>query len=346
MNWCDRLSGVTNACLPPQPSGNFIHLDPRDKLTPLVFIVPHEGTIEMDKFVEMRTFAAVVDAGSFVGAADSLDMSKAAVSRYIGDLEARLGVRLLQRTTRRLSLTDEGDVFYARCKELLGGIDEAEAEITSRSGEAIGSLRVTVPVSFGLLHLAELWGQFKALHPKVILDVTLADRVVDLVEEGFDLAIRIATLPSSSLICRKLSSTRMVLCASPEYLKRAGSPRHPSELGGHSVLAFSYWSARDEWSFVGPEGPVSVKTFPCIRSNNGDVCRAGALQHQGIILQPTFIVGADLASGALTELLPEFKAGELGIYAVYGSRKHVSPKVRMLLELLVDWLKTPRWEYQ
>ncbi|RYF36939.1 MAG: molybdopterin molybdenumtransferase MoeA [Comamonadaceae bacterium] len=229
---------------------------------------------------------------------------------------------------------------------MMGARETAPVYLKARSGEAIGSLRVTVPVSFGLLHLAELWGQFKALHPKVILDVTLADRVVDLVEEGFDLAIRIATLPSSSLICRKLSSTRMVLCASPEYLKRAGSPRHPSELGGHSVLAFSYWSARDEWSFVGPEGPVSVKTFPCIRSNNGDVCRAGALQHQGIILQPTFIVGADLASGALTELLPEFKAGELGIYAVYGSRKHVSPKVRMLLELLVEWLKTPRWDYQ
>lgn len=117
-------------------------------------------------------------------------------------------------------------------------------------------------------------------------------------------------------------------------------------MGAHSVLAFSYWSERDEWSFAGPEGTVSVKTHPCIRSNNGDICRAGALQHQGIILQPTFIVGADLASGALVEILPEYKAGELGIYAVYGSRKHLSPKVRLLLELLVEWCKAPSWNSQ
>lgn len=297
----------------------------------------------MDKFLEMRTFASVVDAGSFVGAASALEMSKAAVSRYVGDLESRLGVRLLRRTTRSLSLTEEGDVFYARCKDLLGSIDEAEAEITSRSGEAFGSLRVTVPVSFGILHLAELWGRFKADHPKVTLDVTLSDRVVDLVDEGFDLAIRIATLPSSSLISRKLSSTRMVLCASPEYLKNAGTPTHPRELAGHSVLAYSYWSARDEWAFVGPEGAVTVTTHPCIRSNNGDICRAGALQHQGIVLQPTFIVGADLASGALVELMPQYQAGELGIYAMYGSRKHVSPKVRLLIDLLVEWFKVSRW---
>ena len=297
----------------------------------------------MDKFLEMRTFAAVVDAGSFVGAAAALTMSKAAVSRYVGDLETRLGVRLLNRTTRSLSLTEEGDVFHTRCRELLSGIDEAEAEITARSGEASGALRVTVPVSFGILHLAELWGHFKAKHPKVTLDVTLSDRAVDLVDEGFDLAIRIARLPSSSLICRKLSSTRMVLCASPKYLKKAGRPKHPSELAAHSILAFSYWSARDEWTFDGPDGPVSVTTHPCIRSNNGDVCRAGALQHQGIILQPTFIVGPDLASGALVELMPAFQAGTLGVYVMYGSRKHVSPKIRLLIDSMVEWFKVPRW---
>ncbi len=297
----------------------------------------------MNKFLEMRTFAAVVDAGSFVGAAEALDMSKAAVSRYVGDLEARLGVRLLRRTTRSLSLTEEGDVFYARCRELLAGVDEAEAEITSRSGEAVGSLRVTVPVSFGILHLAGLWGRFKADNSKVALDVTLSDRVVDLVDEGFDLAIRIATLPNSSLICRKLSSTRMVLCASPEYLAKSGTPVHPRELSQHAVLAYSHWSARDEWSFEGPEGTVTVSTHPCIRSNNGDICRAGALQNQGIILQPTFIVGADIASGALVELMPDYQAGELGIYAMYGSRKQVSPKVRLLIDLLVDWFKVSRW---
>jgi DNA-binding transcriptional LysR family regulator len=291
----------------------------------------------------MRTFKAVVDAGSFVKASDGLGMSKAAVSRYVADLESRLGVRLLNRTTRRLSLTEEGDVFFARCTELLHGIEDAESEVTSRVGEAVGTLRVSAPVSFGILHLVELWGRFKALNPKATIDVTLSDRAVDLVEDGFDLAIRIATLPSSSLISRKLTSTRMVLCASPEYLKRAGTPRKIEELSAHAVLAFSHWSDRDDWSFDGPEGPVTVTTHPCIKTNNGDICRAGALQHQGVILQPTFIVGGDLARGTLVELLPQYRAAELNVYAIYASRQHVSPKVRLLIDMLVEWFKVPRW---
>lgn len=297
----------------------------------------------MDRLVEMHTFVGVVDAGSFVRAADALGMSKTAVSRYLSDLEARLGVRLLHRTTRKLSLTAEGDVFYARCKELLEGIEEAETEITARSGSATGLLRVTVPVSFGILHLAEVWGLFHGQHPKVYLDVTLSDRVVDLVDEGFDLAVRIATLPDSSLVSRKLSSTRIVLCASPTYLLQFGRPTHPKDLENHSILGYAHWATRDEWSFQGPEGIVSVRTRPRIRSNNGDLCRAAALQHQGITLQPTFIIGADLASGALVELMPEFQADPLGIYAMYGSRKHVSPKIRLLIDLLVEWFRVSRW---
>ena len=208
----------------------------------------------MDRFEEMRVFAAVVDAGSFVGASGALEMSKAAVSRYVAELESRLGVRLLHRTTRKLSLTPEGEVFHARCRELLGGVDEAEAEITSRSGEASGLLRINVPFSFGLLHLAPLWVEFMALHPKVTLDVTLADRVVDLVEEGFDMAVRIARLPNSSLVSRPLTSTRMVLCASPAYLHARGQPTHPSELASHDVLAYSLFSMGDQWEFTGSEG--------------------------------------------------------------------------------------------
>ena len=166
----------------------------------------------------MQTFCAVIDAGSFVKAADTLGFSKAAVSRYVRDLEERLGVRLLHRTTRRLSLTDEGDVFYARCRELLAGVEEAEAELSSRSGAARGLLRVNAPVTFGIRHLAPLWGAFRDRYPQVRLDVTLSDRVVDLIEEGYDLTIRIATLPSSTLISKRLASTRVVLCASPQYL--------------------------------------------------------------------------------------------------------------------------------
>jgi DNA-binding transcriptional LysR family regulator len=206
----------------------------------------------VDRFLEMKTFNAVVDAGSFVKAADALEMSKAAVSRYVVDMESRLGVRLLHRTTRRLSLTDEGQVFYARSKELLGELQEAEDEITSRSAAASGLLRVNAPFTFGIIHLAPLWGAFRAQNPQVTLDITLADRLVDLVEEGYDVAIRIATLESSTLVSKRLATTRIVLCASPQYLELNGTPKHPSELVNHAVISYSYFSTKDEWRFVGP----------------------------------------------------------------------------------------------
>lgn len=288
----------------------------------------------MDRFLEMQTFAAVVDAGSFVAAADSLAASKAAVSRYVGDLETRLGVRLLHRTTRRLSLTVEGQAFYDRCKELLAGLDEAEAEVSARGAAASGLLRVNAPVTFGIRHLAPLWGDFRALHPKVSLDVTLADRVVDLVEEGYDLAIRIATLASSTLVSRRLATTRMRLCASPGYLAAHGVPQHPRDLGDHAVIAYSYWSTKDEWHFDGPAGKVSVRTAPWMHSNSGDTCRALALADQGVVLQPGFLVGEDIAAGRLVELLPGYRAMELGIYAVYPTRRHVLPKLRVLIDFL------------
>ena len=235
-------------------------------------------------------------------------------------------------------------MFYARSKELLAGVDEAEAEITSRSGAASGLLRINAPFTFGILHLAPLWGVFRSQYPQVALDVTLADRVVDLVDEGYDVAIRIATLPSSTLISKRLASTRMVLCASPNYLAAHGTPQHPAELAAHAVISYSYLATRDEWHFVGPQGPVSVKTQPCIHTNNGDTCRAAALAHQGIILQPDFLVGRDLASGTLVELMPAFRALELGIYAVYPTRKHVPPKVRALIDFLAaHFAQTPAW---
>lgn len=297
----------------------------------------------MDRLEAMRVFSAVVDAGSFVAAADALGMSKAATSRHVADLEARLGVRLMHRTTRRLSLTPEGELFHARCKTVLADLEEAEAEITARTGEAIGQLKINVPVSFGLLHLAPLWADFMALHPKVVLDITLSDRVVDLVDEGYDLAVRITQMPNSTLVSRKLSSTRVVLCASPEYLAQRGMPTHPSELTRYDVLAYSLMSMGETWEFTGPEGNVRVKVNPRLRTNNGDTCRAAALQHRGIILQPTFLVGDDLASGALVELMPEYRSIEIGIYAVYPTRKHVPPKVRLLIEFLAKALESRAW---
>ena len=233
----------------------------------------------MDQFQQMRAFVAVVDSGSFVRAADVLNLSKTAVSRLVGELESRLGTRLLQRTTRKLSLTPEGEVFHERCRQLLDGVAEAEAELSAHSGEAIGQLRVNVPVSFGLLHLAPLWPAFMQLHPKVILDVTLADRLVDLVDEGYDLAVRIARLQASSLVSRQLTSTRMILCASPQYLHQHGMPAHPSEIAQHAVMAYTLLSMGDQWAFEGPQGSVSVKVTPRMRTNSGDTCVAAAVQH-------------------------------------------------------------------
>lgn len=290
----------------------------------------------MDKFQEMRAFVAVVDAGSFVRAADALNLSKTAVSRLVGELEARLGIRLLHRTTRKLSLTAEGEVFNERCRQLLDGVAEAEAELSSHSGEVIGQLRLNVPVTFGLLHLAPLWPVFMAQHPKVMLDVTLSDRLVDLVDEGYDLAVRIARLQASTLVSRQLTSTRLILCASPEYLRRHGRPKHPSDLVHHSVLAYSLLAMGDQWAFEGPGGPVTVKVTPRMRTNSGDTCCAAAVQHQGIVLQPSFLVATHLASGALVEILPQFRSIELGIYAVYPTRTHLSPKVRALVDFLVE----------
>lgn len=297
----------------------------------------------MDKFQEMRTFVAVVDAGSFVRAADALNLSKTAVSRLVGELEARLGARLLQRTTRKLSLTTEGGIFYERCRQLLDGVAEAEAELSSQSGEAIGQLRINVPVTFGLLHLAPLWPAFMALHPKVVLDVTLSDRLVDLVDEGYDLAVRIARLQASSLVSRQLTSTRLILCASPTYLQRHGTPTHPSDLAQHAVIAYSLLATGDHWTFDGAAGPVSVNVTPRMRTNSGDTCTAAALQHQGIVLQPSFLVGAHLASGALVEILPQFRSLELGVYAVYPSRKHLTPKVRVLIDFFIEAFRMRAW---
>ncbi|WP_290872894.1 LysR family transcriptional regulator [Aquabacterium sp.] len=297
----------------------------------------------MSRFEAMRAFTTVVDAGSFVRAAEVLRLSKAAVSRQVSELEAHLGVRLMQRSTRRLSLTEEGQLFYERSKELLAGLEQAEAELSSRQAEVAGTLRVNVPLSFGVQHLASLWGGFMALHPRLMLDVSLSDRVVDLVEEGFDMAVRITRMPDSVLVSRRLAGTRIVLCASPGYLRQHGEPRHPSDLARHHTLGYSYWATGDEWRLQGPEGEVSVRTRPMLRTNNGDTCLAAALADQGIILQPTFLVGEALRSGRLVELMPDYRAQEVGVYAVYPSRRHLAPKVRALVDFLADRFAAPPW---
>lgn len=298
----------------------------------------------MDKLQEMSSFVAVVEAGSFVGGGEALGFSKAAISRHISELEQRLGTRLLHRTTRRLSLTEDGQRFFARCKDLLATIDDVEAEMTSNDGEVTGTLRINAPLTFGTLHLAPLWGRFLASYPRVSLDVTLVDRVVDLVDEGYDLAVRISDLPSSNLVSRQLASTRMVMCASPAYVACHGAPATVAELGARAVIAYSYGSTRDEWHFKGPDGTASVRIKPRMHTNNGDTCRQAALDGHGIILQPDFIVGSDLAAGTLVELLPDHRAATIGIHAVYSSRKHMPLKVRRMIDFLAAEFITPPWQ--
>ena len=297
----------------------------------------------MDRFAELRAFVEVVRAGAFVKAADALGLSKAAVSRQVGDLERRLGVRLLNRTTRRLSLTEEGQRFHEHARTVLADLQSAEADVMTRAGKVSGLLRITAPLSFGILHLAPLWPEFRARHPGAALDVTLGDRVVDLVDEGFDLAIRIARLPDSTLVSRRLAATRMVLCAAPSYLRKHGRPRKPADLAGHVTLAYSYWSGGDDWMFEGPEGPATVRVKPWMHTNNGDSCREAALAGAGIILQPSFMVGDDLRRKTLVELMPEFRAVELGVYAVYPTRRYLLPRVRVMVDFLAERFRSPPW---
>jgi DNA-binding transcriptional LysR family regulator len=298
----------------------------------------------MDRALEMQVFCMVIDKGTFVGAADALEMSKAAISRYVSALEERLGARLLHRTTRKLSLTEEGRQFYHQAREVLALMDQAEEAVSSAAPEPSGVLRVNAPVSFGVLHLAPLWGAFMTAHPNVELDISLNDRLVDLVDEGFDAAIRIARMENSSLVGRRLAGTRMCLCASPDYLTSHPPLRTLTDLAEHGVIAYTNFATGNEWLFDGPDGRVSVRTRSSVRCNNGDTCRSIALAGGGIALQPSFMVGEDLRSGALVEILPEYRSIELGIYVVYPTRKHLASKVRALISFLTERFAHPEWE--
>lgn len=297
----------------------------------------------MDRFREMAHFVAVVEAGSFVAAAQGLRLSKAAVSRNVIELESRLGARLLQRTTRRLSLTEAGRAYYGRCKQILAEVEEADSAVGVVTGHPIGLMRINAPFSFGIAHLAPLWGQFMDRYPEVELDIHLSDRQVDVVEEGFDAVIRISRLQDSSLVYRRIASTRIYLCATPEYLARHGAPDSVGSLASHAVIGYSYSAQGDLWRFETPDGPREIQTRPRVRTNNGDTCREIALAHQGLVLQPDFLVSGDLASGRLVEVLPDCRGQEIGIYVVYPSRKHLSVKVRALVDFLAEAFARPAW---
>ncbi|MDE2254776.1 MAG: LysR family transcriptional regulator [Betaproteobacteria bacterium] len=294
----------------------------------------------MDISYAMRVLVQVVDSGSFVRAADALGTSNAAVTRQIASLESHLGARLLHRTTRRLSLTDAGAEFCARSRVILEEIAEAEAVAGQGSAQPFGLLRISAPLSFGLMQLARFLPGFRARHPQLRLDIDLSDRVVDLANEGVDVALRIASKLDGNLVARRIAPVGMVVCASPDYLKRRGTPKVPAELVDHATLSFSYLWAGDEWPFTDANGNVTrVKVSPAVHATNGDLLRELAVAGGGIIMQPTFIVASELERGTLVQILSEYRTLELSLFAVYLSRRHLSIKVRVFIDELVSAMR-------
>ncbi|AOY02423.1 LysR family transcriptional regulator [Jeongeupia sp. USM3] len=299
----------------------------------------------MDRFAAMQVFTAVVDAGSFVRAAERLGQSTTAVSRQLAELEAHLGVRLLQRTTRTMSLTEAGRIYYAQCVSLLADLSDAEAAVSSASQIASGVLRVNAPVSFAIRHLAPLLPRFRTLQPQVGIELAVNDRVVDLVDEGFDLALRISRQPqASTLIARRLASVRVVVCASPDYLARHGTPATPDDLGRHQCLGYSYTDRGTSWEFTGPPAH-SIEVNGFLRANNGDVLVEAAIAGAGLIAQPTFLVGDALRDGRLVRVLADHALPDYTAWAVYPSRRFLSAKVRSFVDFLgAAWGDAPPWD--
>ena len=288
----------------------------------------------MDLLASMKMYVAVVDGGSFAAAADKLEVSRAMVSKQVQKLEEHLGTRLLNRTTRRLSLTETGREFHERSIQILGDVDEAERIAGRMTRMPQGVLRVAIPLSYGQHRLGAILGGYTQAYPQVQLDISLSDRKVDLVEDGFDLAIRIGALPQSDLIARKIGGVRSVVCASPAYLERHGTPQTPADLADHACLGYTLTAGGADWRFEGADGPVVVPIAGPIRADNGDIIRLAALAGAGVLFQPRFIVGDDLDAGKLVRVLPDWQSAELGVYAVYPSRKHLSAKVRTFVEFL------------
>lgn len=290
----------------------------------------------MDTIEAMRVFATVAERSSFSAAAEALDMSTASVTRHVAWLEQRLGTRLLHRTTRRVSLTSAGASYQERCLALLAELDATEAAVTAQALAPSGQLRINVPVSFGIARMGGLLGRFAELYPQISVDVDLSDRMVDLVEEGYDVAIRITREPAPTLIARLLAESALVLCASPDYLARAGTPTTLAELAKHRCLGYRYYHGGDVWRMTGPDGEESVRVHEHLRANNGDLLREAAIAGMGIVLQPDFIAGQALDEGRLVRLLPDYRIPPVRIYAVYASRSHLAPKVRAFIDFMVQ----------
>ena len=301
----------------------------------------------MDRFQAIRVFAQVVESGSFAAAAEKLGLSTTATSRHVAELETHLQARLLNRTTRRVSLTEVGRAFYERAVQLLTDLGEAEQEAAQAAVVPRGTIKLTTSVNFGVRHVAPALVAFLERHREVRFDVSLSDRMVDLVEEGFDLAIRIGGPGSGNVVARRLGETRIVPCASPAYLAKHGAPKTPEELERHNCFTYEY-APTQVWRFRDAEGRERVaRVKGNLHSNNGDLLAEAAARGAGIVFEPAFIVGPEVRAGRLVPLLQDFDAAPIPIYAVYPSRKHLSAKVRLFVDFLVrSFADTKDWNIE
>ncbi|HLV65179.1 MAG TPA: LysR family transcriptional regulator [Polyangiaceae bacterium] len=290
---------------------------------------------------ELQVFHCVVKHASYTRAADELGLSPSGVSRVVSRLEERLGARLVQRTTRKFSLTEAGAEFHARTVQVLADLAEAEAEVQRTARNPRGTLRISAPVVFGQLHLTPMLESLLGTFPELSVDVSLTNRFVDLVEEGMDLAIRIGSLSDSRLVARRLCTNHRVLVATRDYLSRRGEPKHPRDLFDHECVLFTGFSRPREWRLLGPEGPVTVPVSGRVSANNVEVLTASAMQGFGITLGATLSVGPALLSGQLVRVLPEWEFEPTAVFAVYPSARQLSTKVRATVDFLAERFRDP-----
>jgi len=300
----------------------------------------------MDKFADIEAFTAVVEAGTFSAAGERLSVAKSVVSRRISQLERRLGSQLLHRTTRRLALTDTGKNFYQRAVQILADLDDAEQSVTEETIELRGSLKLAAPLSFGLRHLSDAITDFLNEHPAIELNLDLNDRNINLVEEGFDMAVRIGELQDSTLVARRLGAVRNMTCASRAYLERHGEPKHPDELHHHIGLHYSNINYKQQWRYQTPEGKtIYAQPQIRIRANNGEALAAAASAGLGITRGPSFILGSYIKEGSLVTILNEYQRAAVGIYAVYPPGRLIPRRIKVFSDFLAGrYGDHPYWD--
>ena len=300
----------------------------------------------MDTLLSMQVFCRVVEAGSFIAAANQLRLSPAMTSRHVSNIESHLSARLLNRNTRNLSLTEAGSIYYQQCREVLDQLNDVEEQISQSVTAPKGRLKISALVSFGIRHLLEPVQEYMKQYPEVTLDLDVSDREVNLADEAFDIALRVDQTLSPGLIARRLCPVRITLVCSPEYAQKYGVPKTPEELKQHRTIGYNYSKTGDAWNFLGTDGKlISVPLNPVMRVNHGEMGRRVALSGLGISCEPTFIVADDIRNGDLIPLLPDYPQPELSLYAVYLSRRFLSAKVRTFIDYMVDCFQgEPEWD--